>query len=73
MTAGEKCWDCKHALSNHSGEYPGWDLRGVLVDDWPAKKLDEGCTVPGCGCRRWFERVPAASVSEKDERTHDAG
>lgn len=51
----DTCWDCKHPTSAHSGSYPNWDKRGIPKSDWPPKRPDEGCTVPGCTCRRWFE------------------
>lgn len=49
------CFDCGHLVSAHSGEYPGWDLRGRSGDELPVKRGDQGCMVEGCDCRRWFE------------------
>lgn len=51
------CWDCQHPTDEHSGEYPMEHLRGVPEPERPPKKDDEGCLVPGCECRRWFEVV----------------
>lgn len=62
-----KCWNCGHAVSAHSTGYPMGHLVGVPEADRPAKKPDEGCSVPGCKCRRWFEdwtRRPNSSTPD---------
>jgi hypothetical protein len=69
----ETCWDCGHPLHQHTTEYPGWDLRSIAREEWPAKRADQGCTVAGCSCRRWFENEQGRPIQQVafDEKDND--
>jgi hypothetical protein len=65
LDSAERCWDCGHAIEDHSRSYPMEHLRGVPERDRPAKRPDEGCLVAGCRCRRWFQQVACEAVRDR--------